>query len=102
MRMVLGFTCGRCARYGAEPGPDGRYLCSACRDEAIEEETRRAELAARVPTGPRVVGPQPAICEWCSEPFMAAHAGTRFCSSACRAASWRAARRTEGAIAPRR
>jgi hypothetical protein len=41
-----------------------------------------------MPNGP-LVGRQPAICQWCREPFMAADAGTRFCSGAHRVRAWR-------------
>jgi len=69
--------------------------CDSCWEQAVEEQARRDELAARIKPGPRIVGEQPRLCEQCSQPFMAADAGTRFCGSSCRGKAWRAARRTD-------
>ena len=92
------FTCRRCARFDAKARPSGPTLCDSCFEEANEEQERREQLRARVPEG-HVIGEQPAICQWeaCSEPFMAAHAGVKFHSAACRAKAWRAAREAERA-----
>jgi len=93
------FQCRRCGSSQAQTRATGWLLCDRCWNEEIAEQARRDELAARVKPGERIVGEQPKLCEQCSQPFMAADAGTRFCSSKCRARAWRAARRTDAEAA---
>jgi hypothetical protein len=91
--MAIVFQCRRCGAMRGEPRPSGPVLCDRCWEEACEAESRRAELAARVPVGETIVGTQPAFCAWCNQPFLAANAGTRYCCGAHRSAAWRAAHR---------
>jgi hypothetical protein len=86
------FYCGECWRflhYSVEGWSDPTVTWS---ENAITWITCDRCLARLEGRDPPLVGRQPAICQGCRQPFEATRQQQRFCSSSCRARSWRAQR----------